>query len=139
MSFGGSNLTKGDNFIYLGPRISKDGDIRTKINIRIGKASYAYYCLKNVRKEDIISLGKKLKLFNAIVIAVLLYGCESWKGLKEVEDRMQNFESNCLMKIMKIQWYDHVSEEELRRRTGHVGTRQARSGKEGLYHFTNIL
>ena len=69
-------------------------------------------------KQDRISIATKLKLFNAIVISVLLYGCESWKGLKEVEDRIRRFESNCLRRIMKIRWYDHVSEEELRRRTG---------------------
>ena len=118
VTIGGSNLKEVDGFTYLGSRICKDGDIRSEVNIRIGKASYAYDCLKNVWKEDRVSLQTKLKLFNAIVISVLLYGCETWKGLKEVEDRMRRFESNCLRRIMKIQWYDHVSEEELRRRTG---------------------
>ena len=118
MSIGGSNLREVDSFVYLGSRISKDGDIRPEINIRIGKASSAFNCLKNVWKQDRISIATKLKLFNAIVISVLLYGCESWKGLKEVEDRIRRFESNCLRRIMKIRWYDHVSEEELRRRTG---------------------
>ena len=69
-------------------------------------------------KEDRISLATKLKIFNAIVISVLLCGCESWKGLKESEERVRRFESNCLRRILKIRWYDHVSEEELRRRTG---------------------
>ena len=70
-----------------------------------------------MRKEVRISLATKLKLFKSIVISVLLYGSESWKGLKEVVDRMRSFESNCLRRIMKIKWYDGDSEEELRRRT----------------------
>ena len=49
--------------------------------------------------------------------AVLLYGYESWKGLKEIEERVRRFESGCLMKTMKIRWFDMVSKEQLRRRT----------------------
>ena len=118
VSIGSSNLKEVNSFVYLGSRISSDGDIRPEINIRVGKASYAFNCLNNVWKEDRISRATKLRLFNAIVLSVLLYGCESWKGLQEIEERVRRFESNCLRKILKIRWYDHVSEEELRRRTG---------------------
>ena len=31
---------------------------------------------------------------------------------------MRRFESGCLRKIMNVQWYEHVSEEEIRRRSG---------------------
>ena len=65
-----------------------------------------------------MSRATKLKLFNSIVISVLLYGCESWKGLKEVEERVRRFESSCLRRILRIQWFDYVSEEELRLRSG---------------------
>ena len=40
-------------------------------------------------KKFRIFVAKKLKLFNTIVIPVLLYGYESWKGVKEVEDRVR--------------------------------------------------
>ena len=95
-----------------------DGDIRSEINIRIGKASHAFNCLNKVWKEERLSLSTKLRLFNAIVVSVLLYGCDSWKGLQEIEERVRRFESNCLRKIMKIRWHEHVSEEELRQRSG---------------------
>ena len=60
----------------------------------------------------------KLKLFNSIVILILLYGCESWIGLREIKDRVRRSESRCLWTIMKIRLCDMVGEEELRRRTG---------------------
>ena len=113
-----SNIKEVSNFVYLGSRMENDGDIRREINIRIGKASYAFNCLTKVWKEDGISRATKLKLFSCIVISVLLYGCESWKGLKEIEERVRRFESNCLSRILKVRWFDLVSEEELRRRTG---------------------
>ena len=74
--------------------------------------------LQKVWNAHNVTLSTKLKLFNSIVVSVLIYGCESWKGLKEVENRVRRFESGCLRKICKIRWTDHVSEEELRRRTG---------------------
>ena len=113
-----SSLREVDKFVYLGCELRKDGDIRNEVGIRIGKAGASFRAMSNVWNEDGISLRTKLKLFNSIVMSVLMYGCESWKGLREVEDRLRRFESGCLRKIMKIRWFDMVSEEELRARTG---------------------
>ena len=107
-----------EKFVYLGCEVRKDGDIRNEVGIRIGKAGAAFRNMERVWNENGISLRTKLKLFNSIVLSVLLYGCESWKGLKEIEERVRRFESGCLRKIMKIRWFDMVSKEELRRRTG---------------------
>ena len=65
-----------------------------------------------------MSLRTKLKLFNCIILSVHLYGCESLKVLREIEERVKRFESVCLRTIMKIRGYDIVSEEELRHRSG---------------------
>ena len=107
-----------EKFVYLGCQVRRDGDIRNEVGIRIGKAGAAFRNMERVWNENGMSLRTKLKLFNSIVLSVLLYGSESWKGLKEVEERVRRFESGCLRKIMKIRWFDRVSEEELRRRTG---------------------
>ena len=111
-------LQEVEKFVYLGCEVRKDGDIRNEVGIRIGKAGAAFRNMEKVWKENGMSLRTKLKLFNSIVLSVLLYGCESWKGLREIEERVRRFESGCLRKIMKIRWFDMVSEEELRRRTG---------------------
>ena len=59
-----------------------------------------------------------LKLVNATVISVLLYGSETWKGLKEVETKLRVYENNCIRKRMNIKWLEHVTEEKVRRRSG---------------------
>ena len=110
-------LQEVDKFVYLGCEIRKDGDIRNEVSIRIGKAGAAFRNMEKVWNEDGMSLRTKLKLFNSIVLSVLLYGSETWKGLREVEERVRRFESGCLRKILKIRWYDMVSEDELRQRT----------------------
>ena len=47
-----------------------------------------------------------------------MYGSESWKGLKDIEERIRRFESRCLRKIMGVKCFVQVSELEMRRRSG---------------------
>ena len=46
------------------------------------------------------------------MLYILLYGSETWKGLKEIENRLRIFESNCPRIIMNIKLYEHITEEE---------------------------
>ena len=118
VSVDGQELENVDRFVYLGSTLCENGDIRKEVGVRIGKASAAFNGLKNVWSSSDISRKTKLQLFNAIVMAVLTYCCESWKGLRDVELRVRRFESNCLRKIMNIQWFEHVSEEQVREWSG---------------------
>ena len=52
------------------------------------------------------------------MFSLLVYKCETWKGLREIEEGIKRFESGYLRKIMMIRWFDMVSEQELRRRPG---------------------
>ena len=114
----GRNLEDVDCFTYLGSEIKKDGDIRRDVNVRIGKAGTVFRSLNKLWSNGGVSVRLKIRLFNSLIVPVLLYGAESWKQLKEVETRLRRFESNCLRKILRINWMDHVSEEELREVSG---------------------
>ena len=107
-----------DRFVYLGSTLCEDGNIRRDIRARIGKASAAFEGLKNVWNSTSITRKIELQLFNALVMAVVLYCCESWKGLRDIEMRMRRFESNGLRKIVNIWWFEHLSEEQVRVRSG---------------------
>ena len=50
------------------------------------------------------------------VIAVLLYGCESWRMTKGDEAKLDTFQHKCLRRLLKIYWPMRVSSEEVRRR-----------------------
>ena len=67
-------------------RMRKDGDIRNEVGIRYGKAGAAFRNMVRVWNESGLSLRTKLKIFNSIVLSVLLYACKSWKWLKEIEE-----------------------------------------------------
>ena len=115
----GENLIDEVNsFEYLDSFVCNDGDVRKEAGIRIGKAGAVFSKMKKVWSSPGISLKTKVRLFNSTVMTIVLYSSETWKGLKEIENRLRVFESNCLRKIMNIKWYEHVSEEEVRVRSG---------------------
>ena len=94
VSMENSNLKEVNSFVYLDFRLCSDGDKKSETNILTGKASYTFNCFSKVWREDRLSIATKLKLFNAIVASVLLYDCDSWKGLQEIVERVRRFESN---------------------------------------------
>ena len=60
----------------------------------------------------------KLRIFKSNIIAVLLYGCETWRMTKTDEKRLDTFLHKCLRKILKVHWPLRVSNDEIRRRAG---------------------
>ena len=93
-----------ESFEYLKSVVCQDGDVCKEAGIRVGKAGAVFLKMKKVWISGGIPLKTKLRLFNARVMSVLLYGSETWKGLKEIEIKLRVFESNCLRKIMNIKW-----------------------------------
>ena len=56
-------------------------------------AETSFILLHKVWSTHSVTLSTKLNFFNSRVVSVQIYGCESWKGLKEMENRVRRFES----------------------------------------------
>ena len=58
-----------------------------------------------------MSLQTKIRLYNALVISVLLYGSETWTLLKADELRLEAFHMNCQRRIwiLGIRWFHFVT------------------------------
>ena len=69
-------------FCYLGITISNDGGCDREITIRLGKANSAFGRLGRVRASKSISTKVKVRLYVSLVLAVLLYGAETWPMTK---------------------------------------------------------
>ena len=67
-----TDLEEVEKFIYLGCEIRKEGGVKNKVGVRIRKAGTAFKMLDEVLNANIVSLSTKLKLFNSIVISVLI-------------------------------------------------------------------
>ena len=80
------------------------------------RAVFGNYKLSGVWKSSILRKSTKIRIFKSNVIAVLLYGCESWRMTKGDEAKLDTFQHKCLRRLLKIYWPMRVSNEEVHRR-----------------------
>ena len=66
------------DFIFLGSKITADGDCSHEIERHLLLGGKAMTNLDNILKSRDISLPKKVHLVKAMVFPVVMYGCESW-------------------------------------------------------------
>jgi len=60
-----------------------------------------------------IRKGTKIRIFNACVESVLLYGCETWFVTKDIQHKLQTFVNRCLRYILRIRWPKIISNKDL--------------------------
>ena len=66
------------DFIYLGSKITADGDCSHEIKRRLLLGRKVMTNLDSIFKSRDITLPTKVRLVKAMVFPVVMYGCESW-------------------------------------------------------------
>ena len=66
------------DFIFLGSKITADGDCSHEIKRRLLLGRKFMTNLGNIFKSRDITLPTKVRLVKAMVFPVVIYGCESW-------------------------------------------------------------
>ncbi|KAG7298484.1 hypothetical protein JYU34_018114 [Plutella xylostella] len=92
----GQSIEDVDTFTYLGSKITPNGGTDEDIGNRINKARGAFAMLSPVWRSSAFRLQTKIRLFNACVKTVLLYGCETWKKTVQTTNKLQVFVNRCL-------------------------------------------
>ena len=110
----GTQLKNVDTFKYLGSTISSDCTLDSEIAARIKKASQALGKLRTkVLQHKDIRLSTKLKVYNAVVLPSLLYGCEAWTLYRRHIKKLEQFHTRSLRSIMCIRWQDRITNQEV--------------------------
>ena len=105
----GSNLSVVDNFKYLGSTISSNLSLDVEINARIGKAATVMAKLnKRVWQNIHLTMNTRLKVYQACVTSILLYGSETWTPYARQEAKLNTFHLRCLRRILGITWQDRI-------------------------------
>ena len=81
------------DFIFLGSKITADGDCSHKIKRRLLLGRKAMTNPDSILKSRNITLPTKVRLVKAMVFPVVIYGCESWTIKKAERQRIDGF--NC--------------------------------------------
>ena len=80
------------DFIFLGSKITADGDCSHEIERRLLLGRKAMTNLDSILKSRDITLPTKVHLVIAMVFPVVMYGCESWTIKKAERQRVDAFE-----------------------------------------------
>ena len=80
------------DFIFLGSKLTADGDCSHEIKRRLPLERKAVTNLDSVLKSRDITLPAKVRLVKAMVFPVVMYGCESWTVKKAEHRRIDAFE-----------------------------------------------
>ncbi|PIK45030.1 hypothetical protein BSL78_18122 [Apostichopus japonicus] len=110
-------LEEVSSFKYLGVTLTKDGTSAKEIQIRIASPTAAMTRLNVIWKSN-INFSTKLRLYQSLVISILLYDCERWTLLAESERRIQAFETKCLRKLLRILYTDRKTNDYVRHTVG---------------------
>ena len=76
------------DFIFLGSKITADGDCSHEIKSCLLLGRKAMTNLDSILKSRDITLPTKVHLVESMIFQVVMYGCESWTIKKAVEELM---------------------------------------------------
>ena len=88
-------METGTDFIFLGSKITVDGDCSHEIRRLLLLGRKAMTNLDSILKSRDITLPTKVCLVKAMVFPVVVYGCENWTVKKAEHQRIAAFELWC--------------------------------------------
>ena len=98
----GETMETMTDFIFLGSKITTDGDCSYKIKrcLLLGRKTITN--LDSILKSRDITLPTKVPLVKAMVFPVVMYGCESWTVKKAEHRRTDAFEVWCWRRLLRV-------------------------------------
>ena len=100
----GETVETVSDFIFLGSKITADGDCSHEIKRCLLLGSEIMTNLDSILKSRDITLPTKVHLVKAMVFPVVIYGCESWTIKKAESQRIDVFELWCWRRLLRVPW-----------------------------------
>ena len=92
------------DFIFLGSKITADGDCSHEIKKHLLLGRKVMTKLDSILKSRDISLSAKVHLVKAMVFPVVTYGRESWTLKKTERRKIDAFELWCWRRLLRVPW-----------------------------------
>ena len=100
----GETVETVSDFIFLGSKITADGDCSHEIKRCLLLGRKVITNLDSILKNRDITLPTKVHLVKAMVFPVVLYRCESWTIKKAEHRRIDAFELWCWRRLLRVPW-----------------------------------
>ena len=114
----GETMETVTDFIFLGSKITADGDCSHEIKRRLLLGRRAVTNLDSILRSRDISLPTKVCLVKAMVFPVVMYGCESCTIKKAEHRRIDAFELSCWRRLLRVPWTARRSNQSILKEIG---------------------
>ena len=91
-------------FFFLGSKGTADGDCSHEIKRCLLLGRKVMTDLDSIFKSRDITLPTKVRLVKAMVVPVVMYGCENWTVKKAEHQRIDAFELWCWRRLLRVPW-----------------------------------
>ena len=109
----GETVETVSDFVFLGSKITADGDCSHEIKRRLLLGRKVMTNLESILKSTDITIPTKVSLVKAMVFPVVMYGCESWTTKKAEHRRIDAFELWCWRRLLRLPWTSRRSNQSI--------------------------
>ena len=109
----GKTVETVSDFILGGSKISADGNCSHEIKSPLLLGRKLMTNLDRILKNRDITLPTKVRLVKAMVLPVVMYGCESWTVRKAERRKMDAFELCCWRRLLRVPWTARRSDQSI--------------------------
>ncbi|KAF7242507.1 Discoidin, CUB and LCCL domain-containing protein 1 [Varanus komodoensis] len=127
------------DFIFLGPKITADGDCSQEIKRHLILGRRAMANLDSILKSRDITLPTKVHIVKAMVFPVAMYGCESWTIRKAEHQRIEAFELWCWRRLLRVPWTTRRSNRSVPEEINPDCSLEGQILKMKLKHFGHLM
>ena len=104
MAIDGETMETVTDFIFLGSKITADGDCSHKIKRHMLLRRKTMTNLESILKSRNITLPTEVYIVKALVYPVVMYGCESLTKKKVEHQRFNAFGLWCWRRLLRVPW-----------------------------------
>ena len=126
-------------FIFLGSKITTDGDCSHEIKRCLLLGRKVMTNLDSIFKSRDITLPTKVRLVKALVFPVVMYGCESWTVKKAEHRRIDAFELWCWRRLLRVPWTARRSNQSILKEISPESSLEGLMLKLKLQNFGHLM
>ena len=135
----GETVETVSEFIFLGSKITADGDCHHEIKRRLLLGRKVMTNLGSILKSRDITLPTKVCLVKAMFFPVVMYGCESWTVKKAEHWRIDAFELWWWRRLLRVLWTARRSNQSILKETSPGCSLEGLMLKLKLQYFGHLM
>ena len=135
----GETMQTVSDFIYLGSKVTSDGDCSHEIKRCLLLGRKAMTNLYSILKSRDITLPTKVHLVKAMVFPVVMYRFDSWTTKKAEHQRIDAFELWCWRRLLRDPWTAMRSNQSILREINPEYSLEGLMLKLKLQYFGHLM